>query len=207
MSSNRVLIEKLQACAERAKHAELSLGEVLDSVQEAAYSFTCIVLSLPFLQPVSLGPLGTVGGLTFAALGWQLFRGHPAPLLPVRVRQTVIGKKTWEMMIGVCVKILRWCGTFTKPRLSAWVSGRKGQKVCGLTIIAGGLLMAIPFFGLPMNNLLPALAIFFVCVAELEQDGIMVFIAFGWLAVTVIYFTVIIIIVAMLGTQAIDWLR
>ncbi|MGH8609210.1 MAG: exopolysaccharide biosynthesis protein, partial [Gammaproteobacteria bacterium] len=52
MSGERPLIEKLRACAERAKHAELTLGEVLDSVQEAAYSFTCIVLSLPFLQPL-----------------------------------------------------------------------------------------------------------------------------------------------------------
>lgn len=207
MSSESPLIEKLRACTERAKHAELTLGEVLDSVQEAAYSFTCIVLSLPFLQPLSLGPLATVGGLTFAALGWQLFRGHPTPLLPARVRQAVIGKKTWEVMIGVCLKILRWCSKFTKPRLSAWVSGRKGQKVCGLTIIAGGLLMAIPFFGLPLNNLLPALAILFVCVADLEQDGIMVFIAFGWLAVTVIYFAVIVIVVWTLGIQAIDWLR
>lgn len=207
MENDSTLVIKLRACAERASQAELTLGEVLDSVQEAAFSFTCIVLSLPFLQPLSLGPLGTVGGLTFAALGWQLFRGHPTPLLPTRVRQTVIGKKTWKVMIGICLKILHWCGKFTKPRLIRWVSGRKGQKVGGLTLIAAGLLMAIPFFGLPLNNLLPALAIVFVSIAELEQDGIMVFIAFGWLVVTVIYFTVVLIMVWMLGIQAIGWLR
>jgi hypothetical protein len=32
--------------------------------------------------------------------------------------------------------------------------------------------MAIPAFAMPFNNLLPALGIFFACVAELEQDGL-----------------------------------
>ncbi|MGH8606406.1 MAG: exopolysaccharide biosynthesis protein, partial [Gammaproteobacteria bacterium] len=55
MGNNSALVGNLRACAERASHTQLTLGEVLDSVREAAYSFTCIVLSLPFLQPLSLG--------------------------------------------------------------------------------------------------------------------------------------------------------
>jgi hypothetical protein len=58
-------------------------------------------------------------------------------------------------------------------------------------MLLAGLLIAIPFFGIPLNNLLPALAILFVCIGEIEQDGVMVFIAFGWLVVTVIYFVII----------------
>jgi hypothetical protein len=68
--------------------------------------------------------------------------------------------------------------------------------------MAAGLLMAVPFFGLPFNNALPGLAILFVCVAELEQDGLMLFVALFWLAVTVIYFSIVLTVAAVLGDQA-----
>ncbi len=201
------LLSTLNGCALRAKESDLTFGEVLDSMEEAAYSFICILLTLPFLQPISLGPLSTINGLTFAVLGWQLYRGHASPVLPDRIRQVAIGQKTWKVLINACLKLLGLCRRFSKPRYSSWVSGRKGQQVGGLTLITAGLLMAIPFFGLPFNNTLPALAIFFICVGELEQDGLMVFIAFGWLVVTVIYFAIIFLVIWLLGEQAIAFLR
>jgi hypothetical protein len=207
MADYATLITTLNRCAERARHEALTLGEVLDSIEEAAYAFICIILALPFLQPLTLGPLSVIGGLTFALLGWQLFRGHPTPVLPKRVRATVMGEKTWEVIIKICLKILGWCRTFTRPRYSGWVSGRQGQRIGGLTIAAGGLLMAIPAFGMPLNNLLPALGIFFACVAELEQDGLMIFVALFWLVVTVLYFVVVIVALWFLGDQALAYFR
>jgi len=207
MAGYDTLIATLKSCSARAQIAELKLGEVFESVGEAAYSFIAIVLTLPFLQPISLGPLSTIGGLTFAALGWQLYRGHHSPLLPQRIKQTVLGPKTWDALISACLKILELSRKISKPRYQSWVTGRKGQKVAGMTFIAAGLLMAVPFFGIPFNNTLPALAIFFVCVGELEQDGMMVFIAFGWLVVTVIYFAFILIVLWILGEQALSYFQ
>jgi hypothetical protein len=207
MSEVRTLVEALEHCAERAKRKPLSLGEVLDSIGEASYSFICIILTLPFLQPISLGPLATVGGLTFAALGWQWLRSHPSALLSQRVRATEMNAKTWDVLLGVCLKILRFCQRFTRPRLQAWVSGERGRFVAGWTIILAGLLMAIPFFGLPFNNLLPALAILFICIGELEGDGLMVFIAFGWFIATVVYFVFIFGVLWFLGEQALGFFR
>jgi hypothetical protein len=83
----------------------------------------------------------------------------------------------------------------------------KGRQIGGLTMLFAGLLIAIPFFGIPLNNLLPALAILFVCLGELEQDGVMVFIAFGWLVVTLIYFAIIIAAAWAVGEWAIGFLR
>jgi hypothetical protein len=68
-------------------------------------------------------------------------------------------------------------------------------------------LMAIPFFGLPFNNLLPALAILFICIGELEQDGLMVFIALGWLVATIVYLVFIFAALWILGEQALQYLR
>lgn len=199
------LVATLRACESRAAGGALTIGEVLDSVQEAGYAFICVFLVLPFLQPFSLGPLATVGGLTFAVLGWQCFRGHHVPVLPERVRRTAMGQVAWRRLLEVCVKLLQWCARFTRARRGEWVNGERGRRTIGLTLVAGGLLMAVPFFGIPFNNFLPALAIFFVCIAELEQDGTMVFVAFGWLLVTVLYFAAILLVLWFAGEQAVSF--
>ena len=207
MSRYATLTKVLEDCAMHAKRQSLTLGEVFDSIGEASYGFICIILTLPFLQPISLGPLATVGGLTFAALGWQWLRGHPSPVLPARVRAADMNAKTWDVLLGLCLKILKFCQRFTRPRYQAWVRGRLGRLAAGWTIIIAGLLMAIPFFGLPFNNLLPALAILFICIGELEQDGLMVFIAFGSLVITILYFALIFVAVWILGEQALQYFR
>jgi len=48
--------------------------------------------------------------------------------------------------------------------------------------------MAIPFGVLPLNNILPGLAVLFYCLGQLEQDGLMIWIAFFWLIFTTVYF-------------------
>jgi hypothetical protein len=207
VSDYSTLASALEDCAERAKHRPLTLGEVFDSIGEASYSFICIVLTLPFLQPISLGPLATIGGLTFAALGWQWLRGHPSPVLPQRVRATQMSAKAWDVLLGVCVKILRFCQRFTRPRYESWVSGDRGRRLAGWIIISAGLLMSVPFFGLPFNNLLPALAILFVCIGELERDGLMILIAVAWLIATIVYFVFILGLLWFLGTQALEYFR
>jgi hypothetical protein len=188
MSSYDTLVTILQGFAERSKTKALTLGEALDTLDEAAYSFIALILVLPFVQPVPLGPLTVLGGLTFATLGWQLARGHESPVLPEKIREVALKEKNWRILINICLKIVGFCRKFTRPRYTALVSGRRGQKIGALIMISAGLLMAIPFGVLPLNNILPGLAILFYCFGQLEEDGVMVIISFAWLVITVIYF-------------------
>jgi hypothetical protein len=144
---------------------------------------------LPFLQPLPLGPITVLGGVAFATLGWQLFHGHESPVLPEKLRALEFSEHTWQILTKVCLKILGFCRKFTKPRHQSLVNGKRGQKIGGFILFAGGALMAIPFGVLPLNNLVPGLAILFYCIGELEDDGLMFYIAFFWLIVTVIYFS------------------
>lgn len=205
MCDYKTLVATLNRFAEDAKHRHLTLGEVLDTLDEAAYAFIIIILVLPFLQPVPLGPLTVLGGLTFAALGWQLLSGHESPVLPAKIRAVAIGEKSWRVLVKVCLKILGLCRKFTKPRYLNLLEGRFGQKVGGSILIAGGLLMAIPFGVLPFNNILPGLAILFYCIGELEQDGLMLIVAFFWLVITVIYFALFFLALWYFGNEALTF--
>ena len=182
------LVKTLHRFADQSKERPLTLGEAMDSLDEAAYAFIAIILALPFVQPVPLGPITVLGGIAFATLGWQLMRGHESPVLPKRMQAVEFSEGTWRVLVNVCLKILGFCRKFTKPRYVNLVTGRQGQKVGGFVLLSSGLLMAIPFGVLPFNNVLPALAILFYAIGELEEDGVMVFISFFWLVVTVLYF-------------------
>jgi hypothetical protein len=63
--------------------------------------------------------------------------------------------------------------------------------------------MAIPFpIPLPGNNALPALAILFQAVGELEEDGLMVFVALFWVVVTLLYFAAYFLTLWFFGREA-----
>lgn len=207
MSDYQTLVDTLHRFAEQSKTRPLTLGEALDTLDEAAYAYIAIILVLPFMQPIPLGPLTVIGGLAFAALGWQMLRGHEAPMLPQKVRAVAMGEHAWRILVNVCLRILGFCRKFTRPRHAWLLQGRKGQQVGGLVLLSAGLLMAIPFGVLPFNNVLPGLAILFYGIGELEEDGLMVFVAFFWLAVTVLYFTAFFLALWFFGNEAIAFFK
>lgn len=203
MSDYHTLVATLHRFADEARRGPLKLGDALDSLDEAAYAFIAIILTLPFLQPIPLGPFTVAAGFAFAALGVQLLRGHDSPMLPRRMREIEMGERSWRAIVNICLKILGFCRKFTRPRMQHLVSGPLGQRIGGLTLLAGGLLMAIPFpIPLPGNNALPALAILFQAVGELEQDGVMVFVAIFWFVVTLLYFAAYFLALWFFGREA-----
>lgn len=202
---NRI-VETLQRFAAESKQHALTVGEAVDSLDEAAYAFISIILILPFMQPFPLGPLTIAGGISLAVLGWQLLTGHESPVLPQKIRAVVLNEKTWLVMVSASLKVIRFCRLFTKPRLQHLVNGILGRRISGIILLAGGLLMAIPFpIPLPLNNALPGLAIIFYCIGELEDDGLMVFVSFFLLIVTVIYFSAFFIALWLFGNEAMHY--
>jgi hypothetical protein len=206
MCNYQTLVNTLHAFEAKAKQRPVTIGELIDSLDEAAYAFIAIILVLPFMQPFPLGPLSVAGGLTFAVLGLQLLRGHEAPVLPTRIRSLALHEKILRLMIKVGLKIIDICRKITRPRMQYLVSGKTGRQVSGWILLAGGLLMAIPFpIPLPFNNTLPGLAILFYCIGELEDDGLMVFFSLFWLVLTVLYFTAYFVSIWIFGQQAINY--
>lgn len=202
MRSYESLVQTLHQFAEKAKDKPLTVGEALDTLDEAGYAFICIILVLPFLQPIPLGPFTVLGGIAFGTLGWQLLRGHESPILPKKILAIEFNEKTWRMLVKVCIEILGLCRKISKPRYPLIAERRRGQKIGGFILLAAGGLMAIPFGVLPFNNFLPGLAILFYCIGELEDDGLMYLIAFFWLIITVIYFAVFFFALWYFGEKA-----
>ncbi len=199
-SDRLVLI--LQHFVELSKQRELTLGEAIDSMDQGAYALIALILILPYLQPIPMGPLSVLGGITYALMGHQLWRGNHSPQLPQKLRALILGEKTWHILLSISIKLVRMVQAITKPRLHHLVSGNYGRKMGAVILIYAGLLMAIPFGILPFNNLLPGLAIAFYSFSQLENDGLMTIIAWFWLIFTTVYFAAFFIGAYYLGTGA-----
>jgi hypothetical protein len=206
MEHRATLIRVLTECVERAEHAPLSLGEALDSLKTSAFALSTVLLCLPFLQPLTLGPLSSAGGLVLCSLGWQLLRGREVVWLPQRIYQVKPSTKLWERLLGLCKWLINVLAKITRERLVSWVDGRFGERLCGGLIALGGALLIIPAPILPFNNTLPALAMLFAAIAILERDGLMVLVSVFFVVATVAYFGAFFFALYFLGAEATEWL-
>lgn len=199
------LVVILQSLSDRAKSSPTSLGYVVAQLDEAAFTFLAIILVLPFIQPIPLGPFTMAVGLVFIALGWQILRGDTFPFLPNKVSKIILPPKTWLNMVRVCIKLVGFCRKKAQARHQYLVIGKTGQKLKGMIFLTGGILLTTPFpIPLPFNNTLPALAILFSCIADLEKDGLMVCFSILLLLITSTLFGAYYFSLWFLGAEAIS---
>ena len=201
MSSHRALIETLHGIVKKAERRPVSIKEGLLDLNHFGFSFISFLLVLPFMQPFPVGPISVLGGITFAAFGWQVLKGYSVPHLPQKIDEIVLSKDNWRRITNAAIKLIQWTEKFTKPRLPLLIEGKLGIQIEATTLMVAGVLMAIPFGILPLNNFFPGLAILFCALGQLHKDGFLVLIAFFWILFTIFYFAVFFIGLYLLGLE------
>jgi hypothetical protein len=166
------LLDTLAEVIAEAKARPLTVGEVVGKLQGKGLSLVCLVLALPFLQPLWLGPLSVFGGAAIAMLGWQMARGRSTPWLPAKLEAFVLSDKTWHVLLKAAERLTRIAHRVARPRLRRLIHGRWSQQLSGIVIGLGGLLVVAPFPAIPFSNAFPALAVALVAIAEMEDDGL-----------------------------------
>jgi hypothetical protein len=204
--SNANLLAHLETCVERARQAPLSFGAVFDELGRDGIAMALLVLCLPFLQPISLGPLASAGGLVLAGIGWQMARGRDALWLPPKVRDAALEATGWERLLGVCRWLVRLFSKITRTRWTQWTDGERGHRIAGWFAVVGGLLLAIPMGGVPFNNMLPSLIIVSAAIAVIERDGLMYAVEVFWGVATLAYFALIAWAFWYFGSEIKDWM-
>lgn len=197
----------LTACILRAEADGIALDEALKNLGPASFCFACMLLAMPFLQPIPLGPYTMASGLTFIACGWQMVQGRQVPLLPKGMRNARLHGKGWVAALKLCQRVLRFGRKFTRRRQEARVSGRAGEQLVGWFILCGGALLAIPAANLPFNNIFPALMILCAALAWLERDGLLIVFSLFFGALSVVYFVAVGLLLWFFGTEIFAWIK
>jgi hypothetical protein len=156
-----------------ATGAAPTLGDLLVPLGREATALAAALLALPFLSPVSLGPITTGASVLIALLGCQLLRADHAAPLPARLLRLPVRWAAHRAMHTALRRVHRLMHRLSRPRLLHLVAGRRGRLICGAGLIAGALLLAVPIPLLPLTNTFPALGVLLFALGWLERDGVL----------------------------------
>lgn len=197
----RHALEQLEARYRTAGTA--SIGDLMSALGPRSGALGAALLALPFLSPVSLGPITTPASLAIALLGVHMLRRREDLPLPDRVLRAPIPRFVHTLMHKMLHRISRWTERARGARGSRWVRGPLGKRVCGAGVVAGALLLAIPIPLLPLTNTFPALAVILFVLGWSNRDVRLTRYGVGALAVSVAIFAGLGVAVATVGWAAV----
>lgn len=153
----------------------LTLSDILTETQERGFSLVIGLLVLPFLFPMPPGIAGPLG-LACLVLAIQMAVGRRSPWLPRRIAQFQF--PTW--LVSTLLTNLRRTTTllekFVRPRLRRIAESQHAWQLNGICIAWLAILLMLP---IPLTNPIPTIGILLLAVATLEEDGLLMCIAYG----------------------------
>ncbi len=187
--------------AEELAAAPLTLNGLMERTEGRGAYLVIIVLCIPFIQPVPLPGISTVLGLAIILMAVALTRGR-APRLPKFIGDRAFPPGFSTRLLGGGVRFLVLLERWVKPRGDRWVSW-PGFRVfnCGLIVFLSCLL-ALPL-PIPFTNQVPAICIALIALSMMEEDGVLVFYAYGASLLTTTAFAVLLTLIALLGVAGV----
>lgn len=182
----------------------LTLNNLMERTEGRGVYLVMILLCLPFVQPIPLPGISTVLGLVIALMAVARARDQ-SPRLPKFIGDRAFPVDFGTKVLGGGIRFLQFLERWVKPRGDRWISWG-GVRVfnCVLIILMSGLL-ALPI-PLPGTNQLPAFSIILIALSMMEEDGVLVFYAYGLGVLTTIAFAVLLTLIALLGVGGVKTL-
>jgi hypothetical protein len=190
----------LQQIINSVKGETISLRDLLALIGEQGLLLFCIVLTLPFLLPVSIPGVSTVFGLVIILIGISLVLNR-IPWLPSRLMDRPISNKHLIPTLEKGVELFQRIERFMRPRLARVTTGALANRLNGLALTAAGVLLLFPLSFVPFSNTLPAVAILLFSLGMLQRDGYFIIGGYVALVATFAYFVGLALLV-ILGGQS-----
>jgi hypothetical protein len=167
----------------------LTLQTLLEWLGERGLLIFCMILTIPFLLPVSIPGTSTPFGLLIAlnAVGLAL---HKSPWLPARLMNRHIAMEQLVPMLDRGARLFARLERWIRPRLLPLTHrdtiGRLNVMLLGFS----GLLLTAPL-PLPFSNTLPAYGVLLLAMGSLERDGYAILAGYVMVFLTLVYFTTV----------------
>lgn len=191
-AESEALGEKIEHIVETLPPQEVTLVEIMDIVGVDSLLLLTIFLSLIFLVPVSIPGVSTVFGSAILLIGiTNLF--SKKIWLPEKVAHRKLSSDKLHEGFQRALVWIRRLEKISRPHRLRVLTAEGGMtKLNHLSFILAALLLMAPFGFIPFSNTLPALALIFLAMGMMEQDG--GFILLGNLSnvATIIYFAFLI---------------
>ncbi len=179
------LLEAIEAMAETAGPDGLSLGEIMDRLDERAFGAMLFVLALPCCIPF-LYLVPQIVALPMMALALQMALGREEPWLPGRLAARRIDRQGLASTARGGRKWFGWVEAVSRPRLTG-LTGKGPERLIGLVLCVFCASILVP---LPATNTVPGFAVALAAFGLMERDGVLVLgglaIGAAWIALLLI---------------------
>jgi hypothetical protein len=158
----------LEGLAEDRSVERMSVGGLLDALEDRAFGLALLILALPCAIPFLYG-IPQVVAVPMLLIAAQIAAGRHTLWLPQKVRAREFSAESFRSMVARGVPWIRRLESIARPRLTALVGGA-GERVFGLFLVAFAATILIP---LPGTNTWPGIAVAIVALGFIERDGLM----------------------------------
>lgn len=176
----------------------ITLRQLFVLIGEQGLLVLCALLTIPFLLPVSIPGVSTVFGaaIILISIGITLNR---LPWLPRFLLDRSLDAGRLVPVLRKGARTVRRIDRIIHPRLPILTDGVLINRLNGLAIVFGGILLCLPLGLVPFSNTLPALAILFTAAGVSQRDGLFVLFGYLMLCATVAYFAILAFLAFMAG--------
>jgi hypothetical protein len=179
----------LELVGRLANGSPVTIGDIDSILAGRGFATICVLLSVPFVQPVPLPGLSIVFGIAIMALGLRLLLGSHAGL-PGFIRRQEIRPATLAKIVAAGKTVFTQIEKVIRPRLPRLFSP-PFLKFTALWIMANGFALSLPIPPvIPFSNSLPSWSVIALCLGFLERDGIATIAGYLLGCATWIYFAI-----------------
>jgi hypothetical protein len=168
--------------------APATLAALLEGMGPQGPMVLIMILCLPLLFPISLGPIGTAISFVVFVLALMLIRPSMQKILAGRWLQISLTQKVVGGMRRVAAILSRYRRTEGYLPNYKYLAPRIREKLLLGFIMGNAILMAMPLPLVPLANVLPALCILLFCLALMRHNDFMTTMGFLFTILTLIWF-------------------
>ncbi|MBY4892337.1 exopolysaccharide biosynthesis protein [Rhodobacteraceae bacterium N5(2021)] len=161
--------QRLAQLTDDAPQETVTLGWVLEQMQERAFGLFLLVLALPCCIPFVYG-LPQVVAMPLMLISVQIVFGRKSPWLPERLAGRTVSAEGLQGLSLRAGPWLRRIEAVSRPRLTA-LTRPPLDRFVGLALVAFSASILVP---LPLTNTVPGFAVVVVAMGLLQRDGILV---------------------------------
>ncbi|MEW6381632.1 MAG: exopolysaccharide biosynthesis protein [bacterium] len=198
--------ETLDEVIDRLPPDSVTLETVMDLIGQDGLLIFCIFLTIPFLVPVSIPGVSTVFGLIILLIGISVMSNRRI-WLPERLMKRSFPVVKLKPALEKGAIWVHRIEKFSHPRFRILTQGITLIRFNGLMLIIAALLLMAPFGFVPFSNTLPGLAILFLSLGILQQDGYCIMLGYVTIAATTIYFAFLLLGGAITAHRIIEVIR
>lgn len=186
-NTDKSFAASLNDVAANLQTEKITLRHLLTVIGEQGLLLFCMILVVPFLLPISIPGVSTVFGAVIILIGIGITLNR-VPWLPNRLMERTFETDDLKPVMQKGAELFARIERFIRPRLMMLTHNAAMNRLNGLMLTFGGVLLIFPFGLIPFSNTLPGYGILFLAAGMLQRDGIFIVLGYILNIVTVFYF-------------------